>query len=107
MRDEPLTEQWCRKHLEDYGYKTREDVTAVEFVVAQCSNGSDAMVAFSKSPSRPSQKNTPKCFVSNFYVERIKTVGDLSDLACALGYGNCLPWSDLAAAPMSETKGDE
>lgn len=83
-----LTEEWCRKNLE--GYEIKEDAVAVEFVVAKCSNGSDAMVAFDKS--RPSQKDFPRCFVSNFYVEHVKTVDDLRKLVLALGFGNDRPW---------------
>lgn len=88
-----LTEQWCRDNLQVLGYETREDNVAVEFVVAKCSNGSDAMVAFNKS--RPSQKNFPRFFVSNFYVEHVKTVDDLKKLVCALGFGNEAPWKEV------------
>lgn len=98
MIGEPLTEAWCRKHLK--GYETKEDDVSVEFVVAKCSNGSDAMVAFSKS--RPSQKDFPRCFVSNFYVECIKTVGDVLALVSALGFANNAPWTQLTAAMRSE-----
>ena len=103
MISELLTLEWCREHLK--GYETKEDKVSVEFVVAKCSNGSDSIVAFNKA--RPSLKHVPRCFVSNFFVERIRTVGDLRDLVCALGFGNCSPWLELTAAPMTESKNDE
>lgn len=84
-----LTEDWCRNNLQARGYTTKEDSVSVEFVVAKCSNGSDAIVTFNKS--RPSQKDFPRCFVSNFYVEHIKTVDDLQKLVCALGFGTEAP----------------
>lgn len=87
-----LTEEWCRSNLTANGYETKEDNVAVEFVLAKCSNDSDAMVAFNKS--RPSQKDFPRCFVSNFYVEHVKTVEDLKKLVRALGFGNEAPWKE-------------
>lgn len=98
MISEPLTEAWCRDNLK--GFETKEDDVSVEFVVAKCSNGSDSMVAFSKS--RPSQKDFPRCFVSNFYVERIKTVGDLLALVNALGFGATRPWLELTSDATTE-----
>lgn len=103
MTDEPITEAWCRKHLEDNGYQTNEDNVAVEFIIAKCSNGSDAMIAF--NTFRPSQKDVARCFVSNFYVSHIKTVGDLLALVSALGFADNVPWTQLRAAMRSEPNG--
>ncbi len=85
-----LTLQWCRDNLQANGYETREDNVAVEFVVAKCSNGSDAIVAFNKS--RPSQKDKPRVFVGNFFVEFIEDCEDLRRLVVAMGFGDKKPW---------------
>jgi len=89
-----LTEDWCRKNLQAKGYESKEDNVAVEFVFAKCSNGSDAMIAFNKTYK--SLKDFPRVFVSNFYVEHVKTVDDLKKLVCALGFGNDTPWKEEA-----------
>lgn len=89
-RKTKLTEQWCRDNLQVLGYETREDDVSVEFVVAKCDNGSDAMIAFNKV--RPSRKDVPKVFVSNFYVEHVRTAADLRSLVKAMGFGNDAPW---------------
>ena len=86
-----LTEDWCRKNLQANGYETKEDSNAVEFVVAKCSNGSDAIVAFNRWEKH---LVNPRVFVSNFYVEHVKTVDDLRKLVRALGFGNDRPWND-------------
>ncbi len=83
-----LTLQWCLDNLQ--GYETREDANAIEFVVAKCTNGSDAIVAFNRWEK---SKDKPRVFVSNFYVEHVQTIDDLMKLVCALGFGDNAPWS--------------
>ena len=87
-----LTLEWCRKNLQSRGYETREDDSAVEFVFAKSDHGSDAIITFNKR--RRSLKDVPKCFVSTFYVEHVKSVDDLRLLVRALGFGNDRPWKE-------------